>query len=106
MCTANAEEAATATTAGAEHCGVERGAPDLNTTKRTARMVALACALSRARVCRSRHSERCSDTGPAPQSILCAVSAGYLVAFGRSSAYYTLRPKDPLAAGPASNSKA
>src|SRR3954452_18238907 len=36
MCTANAEEAATATTAGAEHSVVERGAPDLNTTKRTA----------------------------------------------------------------------
>src|SRR4051812_49758955 len=38
MCTANAEEAATATTAGAEHSVVERGAPDLNTTKRTARI--------------------------------------------------------------------
>src|SRR3954447_26061770 len=29
LCTANAEEAVTATTAGAEHCVVERGAPDL-----------------------------------------------------------------------------
>src|SRR3954468_23684228 len=38
MCTANAEEAATATTAGAEHSVVERDAPDLNTTKRTARI--------------------------------------------------------------------
>src|SRR3954470_8097584 len=38
MCTANAEEAATATTAGAEHSVVERGAPDLNTTQRTARI--------------------------------------------------------------------
>jgi hypothetical protein len=36
MCTANAEEAATATTAGAEHSVVERAAPDLNTTQRTA----------------------------------------------------------------------
>jgi hypothetical protein len=36
---------------------------------------------------------------------LCAVSAGCLVALVASSAYYTLRPKDPLAAGPASNSK-
>src|SRR4051794_26854224 len=38
MCTANAKEAATATTAGAEHSVVERGAPDLNTTQRTARI--------------------------------------------------------------------
>src|SRR3954449_5136897 len=38
MCTANAEEAATATTAGAEHSVGERGAPDLNTTQRTARI--------------------------------------------------------------------
>jgi hypothetical protein len=38
MCTANAEEAATATTAGAEHSVVERGAPDLNTTQRTAKI--------------------------------------------------------------------
>src|SRR3954449_2179096 len=38
MCTANAEEAVTATTAGAEHSVVERGAPDLNTTQRTARI--------------------------------------------------------------------
>src|SRR4051794_26991184 len=38
MCTANAVEAATATTAGAEHSVVERGAPDLNTTQRTAKI--------------------------------------------------------------------
>src|SRR3954470_22974525 len=38
LCTANAEEAATATTAGAEHSVAERGAPDLNTTQRTARI--------------------------------------------------------------------
>jgi hypothetical protein len=37
LCTANAEEAATATTAGAEHSVVERDAPDLNTTQRTAK---------------------------------------------------------------------
>src|SRR4051794_32655427 len=41
LCTANAEEAATATTAGAEHSVVERGAPDLNTTQRSARIADL-----------------------------------------------------------------
>src|SRR3954471_4931201 len=52
VCTANAEDATTATTCGAEHCVVERHVPDLYTTKATAHSPA------RGRATSARHVER------------------------------------------------
>src|SRR3954447_8676978 len=65
MCTANAEEAATATTAGAEHSVVERGAPDLDTTQRTARISDL-----------QQHRPRRAGLGRRPwrNNVCCALS--------------------------------
>src|SRR3954453_8012555 len=65
MCTANAEGAATATTAGAEHSVVERGAPDLDTTQRTARISDL-----------QQHRSRRAGLGRRPwrNNVCCALS--------------------------------